>query len=97
MTRRPATRLLRGFGRVLVVDETVMGSCCCTAPDCVPPRFGHERYGQHEQRAFFAGQLLERLAALPGVTAAGATPMVPIEGNGTVSFVIADRSSAPDQ
>ncbi len=53
------------------------------------------RYGEHEQRVVFVRQLVEHLAALPGVTAAGATQCVPISGNWSVSFSVAGRPNPP--
>ncbi len=53
------------------------------------------RYGGHEQRVVFVRQLVERLAALPGVTAAGATQCVPISGLWSVSFTVAGRPNPP--
>ena len=40
------------------------------------------RYGSAEASARFYDQLLERVAALPGVTSAGVTSTLPLEGEG---------------
>jgi len=47
-----------------------------------------ERYSQKEARAHFCQQLAERTAALPGVTAAGTTSKLPLEGGSNMNILV---------
>lgn len=49
------------------------------------------RYGEPAARADFQSRFLERLAALPGVTAAGVTYSPPMQNVSTTSFDLPDR------
>jgi predicted permease len=47
-----------------------------------------ERYSQKEARTQFCQQLAERTAALPGVTAAGTTSKLPLEGGSNMNILV---------
>ena len=55
------------------------------------------RYPEREQRAEVFRQVLERLAAVPGVTVAGATHRLPLRGNSGAGVVARDQPLAPDE
>ncbi len=54
-----------------------------------------ERYGDKEKRARFCEQLAERAAALPGVTAAGTTTKLPLEGGSNTNILVNDQVFDP--
>ena len=54
-----------------------------------------ERYGDKETRARFCDQLAERAAALPGVTAAGTTTKLPLEGGSNTQIMVNDQVFDP--
>ena len=54
-----------------------------------------ERYGDKDVRARFCGQLAERIAALPGVTAAGTTTKLPLEGGSNTGIMVNDQVFDP--
>ena len=53
------------------------------------------RYGDKDQRARFCEQLAERAAALPGVTAAGTTTKLPLEGGSNTNILVNDQVFDP--
>ena len=54
-------------------------------------------YADTSRRAFFMGELLARLHALPGVESAGVANMLPLGGRTDNSFDIEGRTKAPDE
>lgn len=68
--------LLRSFQRVQEVSPGFSTDHALTAALSLPA----SRYPTPEKRAAFAAQLTERLAAIPGVTAAGLTSALPFAG-----------------
>ena len=54
-----------------------------------------ERYGDKDVRARFCEQLAERIAALPGVTAAGTTTKLPLEGGSNTGIMVNDQVFDP--
>jgi len=54
-----------------------------------------ERYADKDQRARFCEQLAERVAALPGVTAAGTTSKLPLEGGSNTNILDNDQVFDP--
>ncbi|HEU0184233.1 MAG TPA: ABC transporter permease, partial [Blastocatellia bacterium] len=53
------------------------------------------KYTEDTQRAAFFGQLLEKISALPGVQAAGATNSLPMGGDMVLAFVVQGRAPLP--
>jgi putative ABC transport system permease protein len=53
------------------------------------------KYTEDTQRAAFFGQLLEKISALPGVQAAGATNSLPMGGDMVLAFVVQGRPPLP--
>jgi predicted permease len=54
-----------------------------------------DRYEKKETRAHFCEQLAERVAALPGVTAAGTTTKLPLEGGSNMDIMVNDEVFDP--
>jgi predicted permease len=54
-----------------------------------------ERYNKKETRTQFCEQLTERVAALPGVTAAATTTKLPLEGGSNTSIMVNDETFDP--
>ncbi|HEV2667678.1 MAG TPA: ABC transporter permease, partial [Blastocatellia bacterium] len=67
--------LIRSFAKLLGVDPGYRAENLLTARLALPPR-----YRDNAQRAQFYERILQRLAALPGVTAVGATSHLPLTG-----------------
>jgi putative ABC transport system permease protein len=67
--------LIRSFAKLLDVDPGYRAENLLTARLALPPR-----YRDNAQRAQFYERILQRLAALPGVTAVGATSHLPLTG-----------------
>ncbi|HKQ78776.1 MAG TPA: ABC transporter permease [Blastocatellia bacterium] len=67
--------LIRSFVKLLGVDPGYRAENLLTARLALPPR-----YRDNSQRAQFYEQILQRLAALPGVTAVGVTSHLPLTG-----------------
>jgi putative ABC transport system permease protein len=65
--------LIRSFVKLLDVDPGYRAENLLTARLALPPR-----YDEKSRRVQFYEQLLQRLAALPGVTAVGATSQLPL-------------------
>ncbi len=77
--------LLRSFDSVRKVDPGFRAQNVLTFGVALPP----EQYNTAARTSGFFHALLERLAALPGVTAAGAVSPLPFSGsNGSGSFLI---------
>jgi hypothetical protein len=73
-----AALLIRSFWRLQHVDPGVDVDHVLTARLTLP----RTRYSSQAESAAFFQRLVDRLAALPGVQAAGATSFVPIGGGG---------------
>ncbi len=54
-----------------------------------------DRYAKKEARTQFCDQLAERVAALPGVTAAGTTTKLPLEGGSNMNILVNDETFDP--
>jgi len=67
--------LIRSFVKLLDVDPGYRAENLLTARIALPPR-----YSDNSQRAQFYERVLQRIAALPGVTAVGATSHLPLTG-----------------
>jgi putative ABC transport system permease protein len=67
--------LIRSFAKLLNVDPGYRAENLLTARISLPPR-----YRDNSQRVEFYERLLQRLTALPGVAAAGATSHLPLTG-----------------
>ena len=67
--------LIRSFAKLLDVDPGYRAENLLTARIALPPR-----YSDNSQRAQFYERILQRIAALPGVTAVGATSHLPLTG-----------------
>jgi putative ABC transport system permease protein len=67
--------LIRSFVKLLDVDPGYRAENLLTAKIALPPR-----YRDNSQRAQFYERILQRLAALPGVTSVGATSHLPLTG-----------------
>ncbi|MGE5246554.1 MAG: ABC transporter permease [Betaproteobacteria bacterium] len=78
--------LFASFRRVLAVDPGFNPDNVLTASISLP----RSRYGEDPAVRTFTSDLLRRVRALPGVTAAGATTMIPFGGNHSDSVVLAE-------
>jgi putative ABC transport system permease protein len=67
--------LIRSFAKLLDVDPGYRPENLLTARIALPPR-----YSDNSRRAQFYEQILQRLAALPGVASVGATSHLPLLG-----------------
>jgi len=67
--------LIRSFVKLLDVNPGYRAENLLTAKIALPPR-----YRDNSQRAQFYERILQRLAALPGVTSVGATSHLPLTG-----------------
>jgi putative ABC transport system permease protein len=65
--------LIRSFAKLIAVDPGYRAENLLTAKISLPPR-----YRDNAQRAQFYERILQRLAALPGVAAVGATSHLPL-------------------
>src|SRR5206468_546224 len=88
--------LLRSFARVMSVDPGFDPANVVTADMAVPVG----KYTQPQQAAQFYARLLERVRALPGVVAAGATSQLPLgafDPDGALTFEgHPDEGATPD-
>src|SRR5262249_36508688 len=82
--------LIRSFVSLNKVDPGFNSRNALTVNIALPGR----KYQNPDQYSSFYTQLLERLAVLPGVTDAGATQSLPIQGDFLVSFKIQGRPPA---
>ena len=83
--------LVRSFARLAHVDPGFVPENATLLRLSLPAK----KYGQPAQQVAFAGALLDRLQALPGVQAAGLTHSMPLVGDYNLSFVIQGRPVAP--
>jgi putative ABC transport system permease protein len=85
--------LIRSFVKLLDVDPGYRAENLLTARLALPPR-----YRDNPQRVQFYEQVLQRLAALPGVTSVGATSHLPLTGYNMGSTLrVEGRSPQPGE
>jgi predicted permease len=78
--------LLASFARVLRVDAGFVAERVATASVSLP----RSRYADEAARRAFSDEVVRRMRALPGVTAAGATDTLPFSGAHNDSVIIAE-------
>jgi len=84
--------LIRSFTQLLSIDRGFDSSRLSTMRVSLPG----SRYGEAAQRVQFFQRLQDRVAALPGVHAAGAISALPLSGPGAATrFYIVGRPDAP--
>ena len=79
--------LIRSFYRLQQVNPGFNPSNALAVTVSLPGR----KYPQPEQRAAFFTQLIEKVSALPGVVAVGATQSLPVQGDYLLGFNIQGR------
>jgi putative ABC transport system permease protein len=79
--------LVRSLTRLQAVDPGFQSSHVLTMSVSLPG----SRYGEESRKAQFFGQLLDRVARLPGVAAAGVVSHLPLAGRGLNADVRADH------
>lgn len=79
--------LIRSFYRLQQVNPGFNSSNALALTVSLPGK----KYPQNDQFSGFFTQLIEKAAALPGVTAVGATQSLPIQGDYVLSFTIQGR------
>ena len=85
--------LLRSFASVRNVDPGYRAENVLT----VRTDLSFERYAETRRRHGFYREVLERVAALPGVLSVGYTSFVPLtNGGGSLGFTIEGRPESPD-
>jgi predicted permease len=85
--------LIRSFAKLLDVDPGYRAENLLTAKISLPPR-----YRDNAQRAQFYERILQRLAALPGVAAVGATSHLPLTSyNMGATLRVEGRSPQPGE
>ena len=82
--------LTLSFARLLAVDPGFQAQNVQTAEFSLP----RARYKEDAQVRAFVGGLLERVRAIPGVTAAGATDALPFGGNANASAMAVEGYNA---
>ncbi len=83
--------LIKSFWRLQRIDPGFNPNNALTAAVSLPSR----KYPEENQRSAFFQQLLEKVRALPGVQAAGASNVVPLGGDYVLGFVIEGRPPLP--
>jgi predicted permease len=78
--------LLASFRKVLQVDPGFDAERVLTASISLP----HSRYADEAALRTFTDEALRRVRALPGVTATGATDMIPLGGSNSDSVILAE-------
>jgi predicted permease len=78
--------LFASFRRVLAVDPGFRPSGVLTASVALPAT----RYADDKSQIAFFNAALERMRALPGVSAAGASDWIPLSGNNNDSVILAE-------
>jgi putative ABC transport system permease protein len=82
--------LIRSFHRLQQVNPGFNPKNALAVSVSLPQK----KYAEDEQQAAFFAQLMEKVSALPGVVAVGATQALPIQGDYVLGFNIQGR--APD-
>ena len=75
--------MLRSFSRLRSVDPGFRTDHALTLRVSLPVPEGRISEADADRFMSFFGRALDRLSELPGVTAAGASNMIPLDGNGT--------------
>jgi len=83
--------LIRSFYRLQQVNPGFNPSNALAITISLPGR----KYQQPDQRAAFFTQLIEKVSALPGVAAVGASQTLPIQGDYLLGFIIQGRPPFP--
>ncbi|HKQ93853.1 MAG TPA: ABC transporter permease [Blastocatellia bacterium] len=83
--------LIKSFWRLQRIDPGFNANNALTASVTLPSR----KYPEENQQSAFFQQLLEKVRALPGVQAAGASNVVPLGGDYVLGFVIEGRPPLP--
>jgi len=83
--------LIRSFIKLLDVDQGYRAENLLTARITLPPR-----YDEKSRRAQFYEQILQRVAALPGVSAVGATSLLPLTRKNFAGWLRVENR-APDE
>jgi putative ABC transport system permease protein len=83
--------LIKSFWRLQRIDPGFNPNNALTASVALPSR----KYPEENQHSAFFQQLLEKVQALPGVQAAGASNVVPLGGDYVLGFVIEGRPPLP--
>ena len=78
--------MLASFERILSIDAGFRPENVLTGTISLPPA----RYAKPEQLRSVSDRLLERVRALPGVTAAGVTNWLPLSGSSNDSVILAE-------
>ena len=86
-----ASLLLRSFTRVLAVESGFRTENVLTMRVSLPS----SRYGEPARSRAFYREVLDRIAALPGVEVAGATTLLPLSGGGSSGTAIIDSPAVP--
>ncbi|HEV2915208.1 MAG TPA: ABC transporter permease [Pyrinomonadaceae bacterium] len=79
--------LIRSFYRLQQVNPGFNPKNALTVSVSLPAK----KYAEDDQQAAFFSQLIERVSALPGVVAVGATQSLPIQGDYVLGFNIQGR------
>ncbi len=94
--------MLRSFSQLRQVNPGFQTDHALTLRVSLPVPDGQITAADSDRFVSFFDRTLTRLRALPGVTAAGATNMIPLDGNGTdrlieiEGYVPRDRADMPD-
>jgi putative ABC transport system permease protein len=83
--------LIKSFWRLQQIDPGFNPDNALTLMVSLP----RAKYPEDAQRAAFFRQLLEKIGALPGVQAAGATNSLPMGGDMVLAFVVQGRAPLP--
>ncbi|HZF39625.1 MAG TPA: ABC transporter permease, partial [Blastocatellia bacterium] len=83
--------LIKSFWRLQQVDPGFNPDNTLTLSVSLP----RTKYPEENQRVAFFQQLLEKVSALPGVQAAGATNPLPLDGDTVYAFVVQGRAPLP--
>ncbi|HEY6401542.1 MAG TPA: ABC transporter permease, partial [Blastocatellia bacterium] len=83
--------LIKSFWRLQRIDPGFNPDNTLTLAVSLP----RAKYTEDTQRAAFFGQLLEKISALPGVQAAGATNSLPMGRDMVLAFVVQGRPPLP--
>ncbi len=84
--------LIRSFVKLLNMDQGYRAENVLTARLTLP-----ERYKENAARVQFYERILERIAAAPGVTAVGATSLLPLTPRNIVVWLRVEGRPAPDR
>ncbi len=83
--------MIKSFWRLQKVDPGFNPDNALTLSVALPQK----KYPEESQRVAFFQQLLEKVGALPGVQAAGASNVLPLAGDFVLAFVVQGRPPLP--